>query len=185
MKNIKRPVWKEVIAFATEIFDQDDQQIMIEIIRAYSEQNNKEQNTAKSYQAIDNALKGKMDTNDFDTMVNLVATLLRNGDPLTDQLSKFAADVLDGKRSRPTKRGPDPYRDFGRNVRLSFATEAVARKFSIARYAKGNNTSETAVDAVSNAFKCSVNTVTHALSSYPIAPSVIESVIKKLGTKLG
>ena len=121
-----------------------------------------------------------MDTNDFDVLVVTAANLLRKGLRIPHELAKFAADVLEGKRSRPTKRGPDPYRDYIRNTELSFAVEAVVQMFSIARYAKGNTINENAADAVSEAAKCTVSTVIKALRLTPIKPEIAAIVSSRL-----
>jgi hypothetical protein len=131
-------------------------------------------------------------TNQFDAMVKTAAELLRQGGRLPAELAKFTADVLEGKRTRPTKPGPDPDRDYLRNIKLNFVVEAVVQKFDIPRYAKGNPTnktavdagSETAVDAVSEATRYSVSTVTHALHAAPIRPEIVPIVTSRLGAKL-
>jgi len=175
-----RPVFSDIVAYARELLNPDEKKIMIELIKAYAEQESEEEQNEKTYQAVEKALNDEMDTNDFDALVVTAANLLREGLRLPHELAKFAADVLEGKRSRPTKRGPDPYRDFIRNVELSFAVEAVVQKFGIARYAKGNTSNETAVDAVSEAAKCTVNTVMHALRSKPIDPAIAAIVSSRL-----
>lgn len=43
----------------------------------------------------------------FDVAIGLASTLLRMGDKLPDWLAMFVADVLDGDRSRPARRGKD------------------------------------------------------------------------------
>jgi hypothetical protein len=179
-----RPVFKDVIAYACQLLDLGENAIMFEIIKAIAEQESEEEHSKTTYQAIENALDGEMDTNDFDALVVTTAELLREGQPIPNKLAKFAADVLEGKRSRPTKRGPDPYRDYIRNTELSFAVEAVVQKFSIARYAKGNTSNETAADAVSEAAKCTASTVIKALRLIPIKPEIAAIVASRLGAKL-
>jgi hypothetical protein len=180
-----RPVFKDVIAYARELINHDEGSIMTEIFKAYAEQKSEDQQAERTSQALKAALFGEMDTNDFDALVLTTADLLREGQHLPHEFAKFAADVLEGKRSRPTKRGPDPYRDYNRNTELSFAVEAVVQKFSIARYAKGNTSNETAVDAVSEAAKCTVNTVIHALRAQPIPPEIVAVAASRLGAILG
>jgi hypothetical protein len=180
-----RPVFKDVIAYARELLDPSEKNIMTEIIKACAEQESEEEQVKKTYQGVENALNGEMDTNDFDTLVLIAADLLREGQRLPHELAKFAADVLEKKRLRPTKSGPDPYRDFVRNTELSFAVEAVVQKFSIARYAKGITSHETAADAVSKAANCSVDKVTHALRGHPISPVIVAIAVSRLGAKLG
>jgi hypothetical protein len=180
-----RPVFKDVIAYARELINHDDQRIMIEFSRAFAEQESEDEQAARHEKAMEKALGDGQDTNDFDALVITAIELIREGQILPHKLAQFAADVLEQKRSRPTKRGPDPYRDYIRNTELSFAVEAVVQKFGIARYAKGNTSNETAVDAVSEVAKCTANTVTHALRAHPIPPEIAAIVASRLGTKLG
>ena len=180
-----RSAFKDVIAYASKLLEHGEKKIMIELIKAYAEQESEEEQNEKTYQAVEKALNDEMDTTDFDALVVTAANLLREGLRLPHELAKFAADVLVGKRLRPAKRGPDPYRDFIRNVELSFAVEAVVQKFSVARYEKGNTTNETAVDAVSEAAECTIDTVIHALRKYPIPPSIAAAATAGLGAKLG
>ena len=174
-----RPVFSDVVAYARKFLNSEEKTIMLEIIKAFAEQESEEEHAAKTVQALKNALDGEMDTNDFDALVLTVANLLRAGQLLAPELSKFAADVLEGKRSRPKKRGSDPYRDYIRNTALSFAVEAVVQKFGIARYAKGNTRNGTAVDAVSGAAKCTIDTVMHALRSKPIPREIVAVVVSR------
>jgi hypothetical protein len=180
-----RPVFNDAVAYARELLNPDEKKIMSEIIEAFVELESEEEEVEKIYQAVEKALDGAMDTNDYDALVSTAAGLLREGQPIPNKLAKFAADVLEGKRSGPTKRGPDPHRDFIRNVKLSLAVEAVVQKFGFARYANGNTNNQTAVDAVSEAAKCTVSTVKHALKSKPIPSEVVEIVTLRLGAKLG
>jgi hypothetical protein len=184
MNDAARPVFQDVIAYARKLLNQDEKKIIIEIVNAYIEQQNDEEYYEMINQQFENALDGEMDTNDFDFLVMIVAEQIREGGPVLHKFAEFAADVLEGKRSRPTKPGPDPYRDYGRNIKLFFVVEAVTQKFDIPRYAKGNTTNETAVDAVSEAARCSVNTVTHALRAAPIKPAIVAIVTSQLGAKL-
>ena len=184
MKNSTRPKWEDVILFAREILDHGDQQILIEILKANEEQTSEEDLDASHERGMEKALGDKMNAIDYDAMASFSAQLLREFRRLPQDLAEFAADVLEGKRSRPTKPGPDPGRDIIRNIALSFTTEVVAKKFSLARYAKGNTNDETAVVAVSEAAKCTVNKVTRALSMHSIGPSLIAPVAARLGIKL-
>ena len=54
--------------------------------------------------ALEKSLKNP-DTNDFDAGVSVAAAMLRDGARLPDWLAVFAADVLEGKRKRPTNHG--------------------------------------------------------------------------------
>lgn len=74
------------------------------------------------------------DTNDFDAGVIAAATMLRDGARLPDWLAAFTADVLEGKRSRPTKRGPDPYANWIRDYAIARAVLEVSQRFSLPEY---------------------------------------------------
>lgn len=158
---------------------------MIEIINICAEQENEADHSDKIFLTIENALKDKIDTNDFDVLIQTSAQLIRDGQALPLNLANFVADVLEKKRSRPTKHGPDPYRDFIRNVKLSFIVEAIVYKFGIARYVTGHASGETAVDSLSKASKFSVNTVINALRLQPIPPEIAKLTISRLGVKYG
>lgn len=185
MTKTKRPVFKDVIAYACELLAHGETQIMVEIVKAFDEQTSEVEKAEIYERGMEKALGDQPDTNDFDAMVVLAAKLHREGQRLPRELATFAADVLEGERSRPTRPGPDRHGGFIRNVALSFAVEAVAQKFGIARYAKGNTSNETAADAVSVASKYTVNTVTAAVSSHPILPAIAASVAIRLGGEFG
>ena len=193
MNNTVRPVFQDVIAYARELLSHHEKKILSEIVNAYIEQTNDEEHSEMIHQQFEDALDGEMDTNDYDNLVMSVAQQLLEGQPVLHKFAEFAADVLEGKRSRPTKPGPDPYRDYLRNIKLNFVVEAVTQKFDIPRYAKGNPTnktavdagSETAVDAVSEATRYSVSTVTHAWRAASIEPAIVAIVTSRLGAKLG
>ena len=192
MNNTVRPVFQDVIAYARELLNHHEEQILSEIIAVNEEQTSELELDRKHDKAIAESLGDNPTTNQFDAMIKTAAELLREGRWLSAELAKFTADVLEGKRTRPTKPGPDPDRDYLRNIKLNFVVEAVAQKFDIPRYAKGNPTnktavdagSETAVDAVSKAAGCTVNTVTHALRAAPIRPEIVPIVTSRLGAKL-
>lgn len=74
------------------------------------------------------------DTNDFDTLVMLAAGMMRENEMLPDWLASFAADVLEGKRKRPTRRGADKYKNWRRDYSLWRAVNEVAGKFSLPKY---------------------------------------------------
>ena len=67
------------------------------------------------------------DTNDFDVLVMIAAGLMRENERLPDWLASFAADVLEGKRKRPTKRGADKYKNWPRDYSLWRAVDEVAK----------------------------------------------------------
>ena len=89
-------------------------------------------------QKLEKAAKNP-DTNDFDTLINLTAGLLRNGGVLPNFLAIFAADVLEGKRKRPTSSGPDQYKNWGRDYKLWRAVKEVAEKYKMPFYTNNGN----------------------------------------------
>lgn len=74
------------------------------------------------------------DTNDFEAGVVTAAGMLRNGDRLPDWLAVFAADVLEGKRTRPTKTGPDPYSNWQRDYSAARAVFEISARFRLPEY---------------------------------------------------
>jgi len=88
------------------------------------------------------------DTNDYDVLVALAAEMQGQNPP--EWLSTFAADVLRGKRKRPTKRGADKYTNWPRDYRLWRASQEVHNQFNLPLYAE-NSTAITAAEVVSKA----------------------------------
>jgi len=103
------------------------------------------------------------DTLGFDYLMSLAAGFQRSKYRVPDFLAAFAADVLEGKRKRPTKRGADPYAKYRRNYALFEATEAVAKEFDLPCYSN-NELSEktTAAEIVSMAEHCTTDIVVTA-----------------------
>jgi len=103
------------------------------------------------------------DTNDFDGLVYLAADFLSRHERLPEWLETFAADVLSGKRKRPTKRGLDKYVNFERDYKLWRATDEVAKAFDLQHYSN-NELSEqiTAAQIVSLASGCTLDVVIKA-----------------------
>jgi len=120
----------------------DDARIMVESLR---------RNTSKP------------DANTFDLMVVVAANLIREGSPIPDWLSGFAADVLIGKVKRPRQRAEDPFkvsRDFG----FWRTSLEVAKRYKLPLYTN-NELSEktTAAEIVSQAAGCKVDVVVQAI----------------------
>ena len=108
------------------------------------------------------------DTNDYDTSVILAACCLREHMPMPPWLACFAADVLEGKRQRRTKRGPDPYATFMRDWRLSWLTRTVAHHFGLQTYSHNElSRKPTAAEVVSQAADVPKETVINALRRFP------------------
>mgnify|MGYP005850287209 CR=1 FL=1 len=116
--------------------------------------------------ALKNALENP-DTNDFDVGVVTAAAMLRDGEHLPDWLAGFAADVLEGKRKRPTKRGPDPYANWIRDYSLARAVLEISRQFDVPEYTKNELSNKiTAAQIVAETAHLSLDVVHHAIKRF-------------------
>ena len=106
---------------------------------------------AHSLEHLEKALKNP-DAHDFDIAVATAADMLRADVRLPDWLASFTADVLEGKRKRPTRRGPDPDAKFLRDYTAAYAVSLVSGRFNVPAYTN-NVLSEkaTAADIVAEA----------------------------------
>jgi len=103
----------------------------------------------------------------FDLGVTLAADLLRQGTPLPPELAAFVADVLEGDRKRPTKRGPDPNSHWKRDYELASIVVAISRKFGLPEYTNNDLSNKvTAVQLVADTLDISSNIVLHALRQH-------------------
>ena len=108
------------------------------------------------------------DTNDFDALVTLTADLMRENARLpADWLASFAADVQEGKRKRPTKRGADKYKNFPRDYSLWRAVDEVACKFDLPKYTNNELSNKpTAAEIVSVAVDVNLDVVITAYKKF-------------------
>ena len=107
------------------------------------------------------------DTNDFDVLVMIAAGLMRENERLPDWLASFAADVLEGKRKRPTKRGADKYKNWPRDYSLWRAVDEVASKFNLPKYTNNElSRKPTAAGIVAEAARLNVDVVITAYKSF-------------------
>ncbi|SHF86129.1 hypothetical protein SAMN02745117_02734 [Lampropedia hyalina DSM 16112] len=107
------------------------------------------------------------DTNDFDVLVMLAAGLMRENERRPDWLASFAADVLEGKRKRPTKRGADKYKNWQRDYSLWRAVEEVACKFELPKYTNNELSNKTtAARIVAEAARLNVDVVITAYKTF-------------------
>ena len=107
------------------------------------------------------------DTNDFDVLVMIAAGLMRENERLPDWLASFAADVLEGKRKRPTKRGADKYKNWQRDYSLWRAVDEVASKFNLPKYTNNElSRKPTAAGIVAEAARLNVDVVITAYKSF-------------------
>ena len=123
-----------------------------------------------SEERMANALKKALenpDTNDFDAGVITAAAMLRDGARLPDWLAVFAADVLQGKRTRPTKSGPDPYANWMRNYAVARAVLEVSSRFDLPQYTKNELSNKvTAAQIVSETAHLSLDVVHKAIQKF-------------------
>jgi len=92
------------------------------------------------------------DANGFDALVLIAGTFLSLDERLPEFLASFAADVLLGKRKRPTKRGPNKYGNFQRDFKLWLVTDVVAEECGLQRYSRNELSGKTmAAEIVSRA----------------------------------
>ena len=109
--------------------------------------------------------------NAYDALVTVAAWFLR--DPLGRQmmpiwLSRFAADVIEGKRTRPTRRGPDPYPNWVRDFKLAHLTPVIARRYKLPLFTHNELSRKwTAAEVVSEAADVPTETVINALRRFP------------------
>lgn len=107
------------------------------------------------------------DTNDFDVLVMLAAGLMRENERLPDWLASFAADVLEGKRKRPTKRGADKYKNWHRDYSLWRMVGIVANKFDLPKYTNNElSDKQTAAGIVAEAAGLNVDVVVTAYKAF-------------------
>lgn len=90
---------------------------------------------------------------DWDAVNLIAARLLRDCEPLPDELSFWVADVLDKKRERP--KGRDPREYWARNIAIVDAVKRLANEGFRPTGSKGDS----ACHAVSKAFRVSYSTV--------------------------
>lgn len=107
------------------------------------------------------------DTLGYDVLVALAAEMMRENQRLPDWLASFAADVLEGKRKRPTKRGRDKYDNFLRDFSLWRAVDEVASKFDLPKYTNNElSTKTTAAEIVAEAIRLNVDVVITAYKAF-------------------
>jgi hypothetical protein len=105
------------------------------------------------------------DTNDYDVLVVTAATCLRGNQRLPSFLACFVADVLEGIKKRPTKRGADKYKNFERNSKIRYLADVLVKDFKLPKYMNNefSETTTTAADIVSEVSGLSVATVINIL----------------------
>ena len=160
----------EAFIFAKEFLKKDAQKLLLDDLSARekeAEANGTIETLDESnYQALEAAAKNP-DTNDFETLILVAAMLLRQGDRLPDWLATFSADVLEGKRKRPIRRGPDRYAKWMECYQLFRAVEETAKRFDMPIYThNGLSKKETAAHVVSRAKECPLDIVHNAYRKF-------------------
>ncbi|MBM4207424.1 MAG: hypothetical protein FJ190_05195 [Gammaproteobacteria bacterium] len=107
------------------------------------------------------------DTNDFDVLITLIVACLRNGEFMPEEFRHFVADVLEGNRQRPTKRGADKYKNWERDYKLCRAVQEVAKTYDLPHYSN-NEFSEktTAATIVAEASGLKIDVVINAYKNF-------------------
>jgi hypothetical protein len=104
----------------------------------------------------------------FDYAVNVAADMIRDGKPLPKWAASFVADVLQGKRKRPTKRGKKSKgENLLRDYALGRAVHEVKSKFDLAAYNNNDLSSkEAAADIVAKAAGVSLDVAKNAYRKF-------------------
>jgi len=108
------------------------------------------------------AEKENPDTLEYDVLILTAVSYLRDPDSfmMPTYLQTFVADVLEGKRQRPTTRGRDKYANWRRDYSLMRAVAEVAKKYELPHYTNNELSGKiTAADIVSHAAGVSVDVV--------------------------
>jgi len=125
---------------------------------------------AQDFLRVGNALEvasSKPNVLEFDVLVMTAADILSRNERMPEWLAAFAADVLLGKRKRPTKRGPGAYDNWERDYKLWRATQEVAKAFGLQHYSNNELSKKTsAAEIVSRAEGCGHDVVVTAYKKY-------------------
>ncbi|MBL8499094.1 MAG: hypothetical protein JNL77_00680 [Nitrosomonas sp.] len=156
--------YNEAVQFAEDFLSKPVLQNDVLVLQSQNKRD--DPNGERLYEAIENAAINP-DTNDFDMLVTLAATCLRDGVILPEFLAEFIADVLEGKRKRPTKRGTDKYANWARDYALCRAVKEVAKKYELQHYSN-NELSEgiTAAKIVAKASGHGVDVIVKAFAKF-------------------
>lgn len=104
----------------------------------------------------------------FDACTELLDNLIQNDKPIPDNLALMARDVMRGNCQRPTKRGRDSMKLYGRDS-VVVTSIAIGQQHGLALYAHGYNQKNTACAIVADAL---------AEHGVMLSPDAIESVWK-------
>lgn len=93
---------------------------------------------------------------EFDVLLSYAADALSRNERMPEWLATFAADILLGKRKRPSKRGPEENGNWERDYRLWRAIQEVAKAYDLQNYSNNELSKRTtAAEIVSRAAGCS------------------------------
>jgi hypothetical protein len=107
------------------------------------------------------------DQNSFDLWCSIAAKILREEKPIPRKLALFAADVLDQKLKRPTRRGPNPYDNFKRDFCTAWAVMEVSRQFGLPEYTNNELSHKvTAAELVADTMSLNIHVVHHAIRRF-------------------
>ncbi|MBI5461957.1 MAG: hypothetical protein HY941_07205 [Gammaproteobacteria bacterium] len=149
----------DAIAFAKRLLSDPD--LLVDDVKVSTPQQH--ENVAKALLTA----ATNPDTNDFDALVAVAAKLLRKNERLPPELATFAADVLEGKTKRPTKRGSDKYDNWERDYKYWMATQEVAKAFDLPHYSNNELSGKTtAAHIVSQAAGCKIHEVITAYKKF-------------------
>ena len=111
--------------------------------------------------------KNRNDTTSFDMGVTLAADMLREDGELPEWLASFAADVLEGKRKRPNKHGPDKSAKRYRDLILAMAVTEVSSRFGVPKYTNNELSHKvTAAQIVAQTANLPLEIVHHAVKNF-------------------
>ncbi|WP_017925403.1 hypothetical protein [Thioalkalivibrio sp. HL-Eb18] len=113
-------------------------------------------------------VQARTDRAAYDACCALLDHFIQNDQPVPDNLLLMARDVMTGKQKRPTKRGRDSMKLYGRDS-VVVTSVAIARQHVSALYAHGYNQRNTACAIVADAL---------AEHGVMLSPDAIESVWK-------
>lgn len=106
--------------------------------------------------------------NEHDRLCAYASGFLREHRRMPPYLDDYIADVLDGTRKRPTKRGPDPMHNYYRDFRLAYIVENLSHRYELPRYTNNELSAQslTAAGVVSEVTGCKLGTVIKAIQKW-------------------
>ncbi|MDA1136426.1 MAG: hypothetical protein O2916_09315 [Proteobacteria bacterium] len=150
MYKIARNIWNDQNFMKT---------MMVDIQEKTITQGKEEEDAQFLYERLEMAAHDP-DTNDYDALILTSALHLRDNHRLPAFLSTFVADVLEGKRQKPIKRGVDKYKNFERNGKIRHIIEILNKELGLPKYNNNElNNKTTAADIAVEISGLSLNTI--------------------------